>query len=110
LITGSLQFPIAFDNGRIVLATSPPVLGIPASPLTRTVLADLSVFRIGGNSEAVVFAASPALAFGFAAYRLGRLKLGRLEAPLTETTPPFDHIGVCLTAADQAKSLEAFLE
>jgi len=78
--------------------------------LPALVLADLTIFRVGGDFDAAALAASPALPFQFTADQLGRLKLGGLEDLLTEATSPFDNTGVYPTVADQPKNLEALLE
>jgi hypothetical protein len=85
---------IAFDDGRIALPTPAPVLGVPAPPFARAVLANLPVFRVRGYFAVSAIGAPASLALHFTAYRLTRLKLGWLKEPLTIATLPFEHTGV----------------
>jgi hypothetical protein len=85
---------VVFDDGRIALASSPPVIGMAAPPLPAAILTDLTVFRIGGNLLAAIIGAAPPLAFWPTANGLPGLKLRGLEDLLTIATTPFDHTGV----------------
>ena len=100
---------VAFDDGRIALPAPPPVLRIPGPPLAGTVLTDLPVFGIRSDLLAVIVCTPPLLAVRLAADGLSRLKLRRLEDPLTIATPPLDHTGV-VALKGQAKNLEAVIE
>ena len=71
-----------------------PVAGIRGAPLARAVLANLAVFRIGGDLLFVVFRAPLPLAIDLATNRLPRLKLGPSEALLTIAATRFSHPAV----------------
>ena len=109
MIPDSLLLSVAFDDGRMALPASPPVLGIPGPPLAGAVLTHLPVFQISGDLAAVAIGAPPPLTVRFAADQLTGLKLRRLEDPLTIATPPLDHTGV-VALKGQAKNLETVIE
>src|SRR5271166_5053966 len=85
-----------------------PVLRIAVPPFTGAVLTNLSVLRSGGDLVASGFGAPPPLTIRFAADRLSRLKLRRLESALTIATSPLDHIGV-VALKDRGKNLETVI-
>ena len=93
-VAASLLPTVVLRGGRVLLSVSFPVIGIAGAPLARAVPAHLAVFGIGGDLLPVVVGAPTPLATRFAANRLARLKLRRLETLLTIATTPVIHWAV----------------
>lgn len=90
-VTGLLLIAIVLNGSGVLFPILLPVIGIADTPFARTVPAYLAVFGIGGDLRFVIFGAPPPLALRSAAYRLVRLELRWLEAPLAYAATPFVH-------------------
>jgi hypothetical protein len=79
LITALLPLAITFPLLRVVLPISLPIARVSLAPLPRTLLADLSLNRIGTELVPVMISAASPLARGLAADELLRIISGRLK-------------------------------
>ena len=93
-IAALLLLAVLLRGGWALLPVLLPVAGIRGAPLARTVLANLAVFRIGGNLLFVIILAPLPLAIGLATNRLPRLKLRGSETLLTIPATRFSHTAV----------------
>jgi hypothetical protein len=116
LVTILLFAPILFNGLRVSLAILAPVIGMLCTPFPRAVQADLTIFRIGLDSVAVIVRTPAALAVGVATHGLLRPVGGRLERLLTIATAASDrqrqHSFVCplSKSLQERKTLESALE
>jgi hypothetical protein len=86
-----LENPVLVGLVWVRLAVPLPVAGVLCPPLLRTVIADLTVNRIGGDLVAMVFSSSPLLAFSRRADGLLWMKSGRAEGTMAEPARPLKH-------------------
>ncbi len=86
LVTILLFAPILFNGLRVSLAILAPVIGMLCTPFPRAVQTDLTIFRIGLDSLAVIVRTPAALAVGVTTNSLLRPVGGRLERLLAIAT------------------------
>ena len=85
-------FPaISFHLLRVVLAISPPIVGVRLAPLLRALQADLLINRIGGDLLPMIIRAALALAGRLGANLFLRMITVRLKGLLTVTATAILH-------------------
>ncbi len=104
LIAEVLPLAVSLNDFRLLLPSSPPVVGVPSPPLLHALTAHLPILRIVGESAKVIVAAAVALASRTGADGLLGPVLRGLENLLTIAAAPFFHASVVAPTAQSFRT------